>query len=96
MQLSSLHKQNGINHSFGMEAKMPDKSELDLIGVAWPVCLLQFKTAFDRLCASEVLEVLSHDPDVIKSILMIAVRSEGTHIQQHQEGDLYRVFIQKE
>ena len=79
-----------------MEAKMPGKSELDLIGVAWPMCLLEFKSAFDQLCACEVLEVLSHDPDVVKNILMIACRCEGTHIQQHQEGDLYRVFIQKE
>ncbi len=75
---------------------MPDKSELDLIGVSWPGCLLQFKNTFDQLCAYDVLEVLSHDPDVVRNILMIACHCEGTHIQQRQEGDLYRVFIQKE
>ena len=75
---------------------MSTKSELDLAGVAWPVCLLQFKNAFDALCSREVLEILSHDPDVVKNILMIAYRSEGKLIQQQQEGDLYRVFIQKE
>ena len=75
---------------------MSTKSELDLAGVAWPVCLLQFKNAFDELCSCEVLEILSHDPDVVKNILMIAYRSEGKLIQQQQEGDLYRVFIQKE
>jgi len=75
---------------------MSTKSELDLAGVAWPGCLLQFKNTFDALCSSEVLEVLSHDPDVVKNILMIAHRSKGKLIQQQQEGDLYRVFIRKE
>ena len=75
---------------------MSAKSELDLVGVAWPVCLLKFKNRFDELCSCEVLEVLSHDPDVVKNILMIACRAEGTLIKQQQEGDLYRVFIQKE
>ena len=74
---------------------MSTKSELDLAGVAWPVCLLQFKNAFDELSSCEVLEILSHDPDVVKNILMIAYRSEGKLIRQQQEGDLYRVFIQK-
>jgi TusA-related sulfurtransferase len=78
-----------------MEKKTSTKSELDLAGIAWPVCLLQFKDAFDALCSCEVLEVLSHDPDVVKDILMIAHRSEGKLIRQQQEGDLYRVSIQK-
>ena len=75
---------------------MSTKSELDLAGIAWPFCLLQFKNAFDALCSCEVLEVLSHDPDVVKTILMIAYHSEGKLIEQKQEGDLYRIFIQKE
>ena len=75
---------------------MSAKSELDLVGVAWPVSLLEFKNTFDELCSCEVLEVLSHDPDVIKNISMIACRTEGKLIKQQQEGNLYRVFIQKE
>ena len=75
---------------------MSVKSELDLARVAWPACLLQFKNAFDELCSREVLEVISHDPDVVKNIRMIAYRSEGKLIQEKQEGDLYRVFIRKE
>ena len=74
---------------------MATKSELDLAGIEWPICLLQFKNAFDALCSCEVLEILSHDPDVVKNILMIAYHSEGKLIQQQKEGDLYRVFIQK-
>jgi TusA-related sulfurtransferase len=75
---------------------MATKFALDLAGIAWPGCLLQFKNAFDELGSSDVLEVLSQDPDVVKNILMIAYRSEGKLIQQQQEGNLYRVFIRKE
>ena len=75
---------------------MATKLSLDLVEIAWPACLLQFKHTFDALCSSEVLEVLSHDPDVVKNILMIAYRSKGELIQQKQEGDLYRIFIRKE
>jgi len=75
---------------------MAIKLALDLAGVAWPGCLLQFKNTFDELCSCEVLEVLSYDPDVVKNILMIAYRSKGELIQQQREGDLYRVFIRKE
>ena len=75
---------------------MPAKSELDLVGIAWPVCLLKFKNTLDELCSRQVLEVSSHDPDVIKNISMIVYHSEATMISQQQEGDLYRIFIQKE
>ena len=75
---------------------MSSKSELDLVGVTWPACLLEFKNRFDALCSCQVLEVLSHDPDAIKNILMIACHSEAKLIKEQQEGDLYRVFIQKE
>ena len=78
-----------------MELQMSAKSELDLVGVGWPVCLFKFNNAFDELCSCEVLEVLSQDPDVVRNILMIASRSEGKLIKQEQQGDLYRVFIQK-
>ena len=75
---------------------MSAKLELDLVGVAWPSCLLEFKNTFDELCSCQVLEVLSHDPDVIQNILMIACHSEAKLIKEQQEEDLYRVFIQKE
>lgn len=74
---------------------MSAKSELDLVGIGWPVCLFKFNNAFDELCSSEVMEVLSQDPDVVDSILMLAVRSDGKLIKREQQGDLYRVFIQK-
>ena len=69
--------------------------KLDLIGVAWPVCLLKFKTAVNDLVAYQVIDVLTKDPDVAASIKLIIERSADTLINQEREGDVYRISIQK-
>ncbi|MGB5749779.1 MAG: sulfurtransferase TusA family protein [Desulfobacterales bacterium] len=69
--------------------------KLDLVGVAWPVCLLKFKSAVNGLCACEILDVLTQDPDVVDSINMIVDRSEDTLINQQKDGQVYRLSIQK-
>ena len=74
---------------------MPSKSELDLMRVAWPECLLKFNSALNDLCACNVLEVLAEDPDVVHNIIMIVDRSEATLINQQKEGEIYRLCIQK-
>jgi TusA-related sulfurtransferase len=70
-------------------------SKLNLVGVAWPVCLLKFKSAANGLGACEVLEVLTQDPDVVANITMIVDRSDDTLINQQKDGDIYRLSIQK-
>ena len=74
---------------------MSSTSEVDLCGIAWPVCLLKFKNALNDLCSCDVLEVLTHDPDVVDNIIMIVDRSEDTLITQHEEGEVYRLSIQR-
>jgi len=69
--------------------------KLDLVGVAWPVCLLKFKTVVNDLCTCEILDVQTKDPDVVASIEMIVDRSEDTLIDQQREGDIYRMSIRK-
>jgi len=69
--------------------------KLDLVGVAWPVCLLKFKTVVNDLCTHEILDVQTKDPDVVASIEMIVDRSEDTLIDQQREGDIYRMSIRK-
>jgi len=59
------------------------------------MCLLKFKNALNDLCSCDVLEVLTHDPDVVDNIIMIVDRSEDTLITQHEEGEVYRLSIQK-
>jgi TusA-related sulfurtransferase len=74
---------------------MPSKSELDLVGIAWPVCLLKFKCALNDLGASDVMEVFARDPDVVESIVMIVERSGDTLMQRQKEGEIYRLSIEK-
>ena len=74
---------------------MSSKSEVDLFGIAWPVCLLKFKYALNDLCSCDVLEVLTQDPDVAENITMIVNRSEDTLINQQKEGDVYRLSVEK-
>jgi TusA-related sulfurtransferase len=74
---------------------MPSKSELDLVGIAWPVCLLKFKCALNDLCACDVLEVIARDPDVVENIILIVDRAGDTLINQHREGEIYRLSVEK-
>ena len=71
------------------------KSKLNLCGVAWPMCLLQFKSALNSLCSCEILEVKVQDPDVVGNIIMIVDRSEDTLIDHEKEGETYRLSIQR-
>jgi len=70
-------------------------SKLNLVGVAWPVSLLKFKSAATGLGATEVLEVLTLDPDVVANITLLVNRSEDTLIDQQKDGEVYRLSIQK-
>ncbi len=74
---------------------MPATVEVDLCGITWPVCLLKFKTALNELCPCDVLEVLIQDPDVVKQISMIVDRSESRLIDHQNQGDLYRLSVEK-
>ena len=74
---------------------MPLKSKVDLCGITWPVCLLKFKNALKDLGAYDVLDVFTRDPDVVDNITMIVDRSEDRLITQHEEGEVYRLSIQK-
>ena len=75
--------------------KMTSNSEVDLCGIAWPVCLLKFKSALNDICSRNVLEVLTQDPDVVENIILIVDRSEDTLINQQKEGDIYRLSVEK-
>jgi TusA-related sulfurtransferase len=70
-------------------------SKLNLVGVAWPLSLLKFKSAASGLGATEVLEVLTQDPDVAANITLLVNRSEDTLIDQQEDGEFFRLSIQK-
>ena len=59
------------------------------------MCLLKFKTALNELCSCDVLEILTQDPDVVESIVMMVNRSEDTLINQRKEHGIYRLLVEK-
>ena len=70
-------------------------TELDLTGVVWPLCLLEFKRAFIGLKPSGMIEVLVQDLDVADQLIMIVGHSENKLIKRQMEGETVRLFIQK-
>ena len=74
---------------------MSSTAQLDLIGIAWPVCLLKFKTVLNSLGSCDVLEVLAQDPEVVENIVMIIERSEDTLIKRQKDGNSYRLLVQR-
>jgi TusA-related sulfurtransferase len=74
---------------------MVSTSQLDLTGIAWPVCLLKFKQNLLALKAGERLEVLVQDPDVADHILLIVSRSEDRVIDRQIDQERFRLCIQK-
>ena len=74
---------------------MPSKPELNLIGVVWPVCLLQCNSELNRLYAGENIDVIVQDPIVLKDLLKILERSSDHSVTTSKEGDRYRLHILK-
>lgn len=75
--------------------KMSSNSELDLTGIVWPMCLLEFKRALLGLKSKGIMEVLIRDPDVVDQLLMIVEHSENRLIKRQMEGERVRLCIQK-
>ncbi len=71
------------------------KSEINLIGVVWPVCLLKCNNELNRLSEGEEVDVIVQDPDVLKDLLKIVERSLEHSVTTIHEKDHYRIHIQK-
>lgn len=74
---------------------MSSKSEINLIGVVWPVCLLKYNSELNRLNEGEEVDVIVQDPDVLKDLLKIAERSLEHSVATVHEKDHYRIHIRK-
>ena len=69
--------------------------KINLIGVGWPVCLLECQNALNALAAGEELEVKVQDPEVLHDLVMIAERSGRHRVAHHNEGNCYRINIRR-
>ena len=71
------------------------KSKLDLVGVGWPVCLLECKRTLNDLETGDILEISMQDPDAINELVTIVERSQDHILEMHEDPDRYRIQIQK-
>lgn len=69
--------------------------EIDLNGVVSPLCLLQMKSALNRLSPGELLRVMVHDEDLIGIISQIVSRSADRIVDQQSRGDHISLTIRK-
>ena len=70
-------------------------SELDLVGVGWPVCLLECKRSLKDLKPGDIIEISMQDPDAVHELVTIVERSQDHIIEMHEDLDRFRIQIQK-
>jgi len=75
--------------------KMGAKSELDLVGVMSPVCLLKCKSCLRTMRPGEEMDVLVQDPEVVDELVKIVERSADEVVHRRKERDYYRICIRK-
>lgn len=71
-------------------------SPLNLIGTVSPFCLLAFSQALRDLRRGAALDVWIQDPHVIGDIRRLVIRSGHRIAAVHQEGDCYRIRVEKQ
>jgi TusA-related sulfurtransferase len=75
---------------------MPSPQTLNLIGIGWPVCLLECKNELNELNAGQKLEIKVRDPNVLKELLTIIERGGDFRVSHQREGNHYRIRIRKQ
>ncbi len=74
---------------------MVSRTKIDLIGNARPICLLKCKSTLNQMNTGDTLEVLLGDPGVVHELIAIINRSSDRVVQWVQEGDHFRIQIEK-
>ena len=74
---------------------MSQKSELDMVGIGWPVCFLECKRTLRGMDPGDILMISMKDPDAVNELVMIIDRSNDQIMQTEKEDDCYRIQIRK-
>ena len=71
---------------------MASIARLNLVGVAWPLCLMKCNQAVQRMKPGEKLEVMFRDRDVVADMVRLVIRTgpcrvriekHSTHVSLH-------------
>ncbi len=74
---------------------MTTQTELNLIGVFFPICLLKCKSTLHAMHPGERMDVLVSDPEVLDELEKIIRRSKDQIIHRLKKPDHCRLRIQK-
>ena len=74
---------------------MAANTQLNMIGMVSPFCLLAFKAALGRLKPRQVLEVCVRDPDVMADLVRLLHHSPDRLLEQVRVGDHYRIRVER-
>lgn len=72
---------------------MSIQSELNLIGVFSPVCLMRCKSELNTMQSGDYVDVLIADPEVADELEKIIKPSNDKVIHRRKESDHYRIRI---
>ena len=73
----------------------PEISQINLVGVVSPICLLKCQSALDMLKPGNVLEVMVQDPEVVCNLQKIIERSANQVIKTEQNDEYFQIFIRR-
>ena len=74
---------------------MSSKSELNLLGIMSPLCLLKCKSFLEEMKSGNFLEVLVQDPEVVEDLVKIIERSKDQIVKVETEDEYFRIQIEK-
>jgi TusA-related sulfurtransferase len=74
---------------------MPKPLKLDLVGIGWPVCLLEFKRVLNGISRGDILEITMQDPDAVDELVTIVERSSDRVLKVNEKAERYSIRIQK-
>ena len=70
-------------------------SQLNLVGVVSPVCLLKCQSALNILKPGNILEVMVQDPEVVNNLQKIIERSANQVIKTERRDDYFQIVIHR-
>ena len=73
----------------------PGISQLNLVGVVSPVCLLKCQSALNILKPGNILEVMVQDPEVVNNLQKIIERSANQVVKTERKDEYFQIFIRR-
>ncbi len=74
---------------------MNSSHQLNLVGVGWPICLLEYQQRLTHLAPGQILVVQVEDPEVAATIRQLARRHRDRIIEEQRQGEILCLHIRK-